>query len=421
VSPEDPATRGLTCFQVGGTVRDRLLGRVARDRDFVVVGAAPEAMLRRGFRPVGADFPVFLHPHSGEEYALARTERKHGHGYRGFVVQAHPEVTLEEDLRRRDLTINAMALAEDGTLIDPFGGRLDLERRVLRHVSPAFAEDPLRVLRVARFAARFDDFRVAEETLALCRSMVASGELIHLVAERVWQETARALMERRPSVFFDRLRDSGALAVVFPEIDALFGVPQVAQFHPEIDAGRHTLMVIDQAARLGSGLAVRYACLVHDLGKALTPAEQLPNHHGHELLGMQPIGVLSERLRVPGECRELAELFGRYHLQAHRAFELKPATVLRLLKRLDAFRRPHRLGEFLAAATADRRGRLGREHDPYPQAAYLKAAAQEAGRIEAGPFLAQGLQGPAVGQAMDQARERAIDLLRRDATAAPGA
>ncbi|MEN1728410.1 MAG: multifunctional CCA addition/repair protein, partial [Pseudomonadota bacterium] len=298
----------MEVYQVGGSVRDQLLGLESPDRDFVVVGSSPDAMLERGFKPVGRDFPVFLHPYSKDEYALARTERKSGHGYRGFHFHAGPEVTLEEDLMRRDLTVNAMALDADGQLIDPFDGRLDLVNRRLRHVSDAFVEDPLRVLRLARFATRFSEFHIAPATLACCRTMVESGELDHLVPERIWQETRRALMHDAPSRFFDILREVGALAVVFPEIDALFGVPQTAQYHPEIDSGRHTLMVLDRSAELDASLAVRYASLVHDLGKALTPEDEWPAHRGHELRGLEPIEAMSRRLAVPNDCRELGRL-----------------------------------------------------------------------------------------------------------------
>ena len=405
-------TRGLNCYQVGGSIRDALLGLPAPDRDFVVVGASPEQMLRRGFRPVGRDFPVFIHPETGEEYALARTERKAGHGYHGFVFHAGPEVRLEDDLARRDLTVNAMARAPDGHLIDPFNGRLDLANGVLRHIGPAFAEDPVRILRLARFATRFPDFRIADATLDLCRSMVRAGEVGHLVPERVWQEMKKALMHDQPSRFFDVLRDVGALVIVMPEVEALFGVPQPARYHPEIDTGRHTLMVVDQAARLGASLAVRYAALVHDLGKALTPAGEWPSHRGHEKRGLEPIAAVSHRLAVPNECRELALLVGEFHLHAHRALELKPATVLRLFRQLDVFRRPARLEDFLLACQADLRGRLGREDDSYPQATFLRRAAAAARAIDARRFLDQGLAGEAIGRAMDRERLASIKRIR---------
>ncbi len=394
-------------------MRDRLLGRPATDADYVVVGATPETMRARGFCPVGRDFPVFLHPDSGDEYALARTERKAGRGYHGFVFRTGPEVTLEDDLERRDLTINAMAEDAEGGIIDPFGGRRDLAARVLRHVSPAFREDPVRILRLARFQARFPDFRVAEETLALCRRMVQDGEVDHLVPERVWQELSGALMEERPSKCFSLLRETGALAVILPELDRLFGVEQVAKYHPEIDAGIHTLMVVDQAAALGGDLAARFAALVHDLGKALTPVAELPRHIGHEKRGLVPIREVCQRLRVSAECRDMALLVGEYHLHAHRALELRPATVLRLLERLDAFRRPERLDPFLLACQADRRGRLGRENESYPQAEFLRRAHAEAAAVSARPFVESGLKGPAIAQAVHAERVRRITKLKQ--------
>lgn len=408
----DDITRGLECYQVGGSVRDAFLGLDAPDRDYVVVGASPEAMQRRGFRPVGRDFPVFIHPESGEEYALARTERKSGRGYHGFVFHAGPDVSLEEDLARRDLTVNAMACDAGGRLIDPFNGRLDLANGVLRHIGPAFAEDPVRILRLARFATRFPEFRIADPTLDLCRAMVRSGEVSHLVPERVWQEMRKALMHDRPSQFFDVLREVDALGIVLPEVQALFGVPQPARYHPEIDTGRHTLMVIDQAALLGGSLAVRYAGLVHDLGKALTPEAEWPSHRGHEKRGLAPIEAVSRRLAVSNECRELALLVGEFHLHAHRAFELKPSTVLKLFRRLDAFRRPARLEEFLTACHADLRGRLGRDNDPYPQGVFLHRAAAASRAIAAGQFLVQGLEGEAIGRAMDRERLSCIEKTR---------
>ncbi|NTV95274.1 MAG: multifunctional CCA addition/repair protein [Thiobacillus sp.] len=333
----------MRVYVVGGAVRDGLLGLPVQDRDYVVVGASPEDMTRLGFQPVGKDFPVFLHPRTHEEYALARTERKTARGYKGFQVYSTPEVTLEEDLVRRDLTINAMALAADGSLIDPHGGRADLAAKVLRHVSPAFAEDPVRILRLARFAARFADFTVAPETVELMRTMVANGEVDALVPERVWQELARGLMEAKPSRMLAVLRECGALARLIPELDALFGVPQPEQYHPEIDTGVHILMVIDRAAGDGLGLAGRWAALLHDLGKAVTPVEHWPSHHGHEGMGVDPAKALSERLRAPAECRDLAVLAAREHGIVHRAGELRPATVVELFERCDAFRKPARL------------------------------------------------------------------------------
>jgi tRNA nucleotidyltransferase (CCA-adding enzyme) len=385
------------------------------DHDHVVVGATPEELLALGYKPVGKDFPVFLHPATGEEHALARTERKSGRGYHGFVFQADPTITLEQDLARRDLTINAIAEDEHGTLTDPFGGVRDLEARVLRHVSPAFVEDPVRVLRVARFAARFAPlgFTVAAETMALMRQMVADGEADHLVPERVWAETRKALGEPQPSMFLRVLRECGALAVLFPEVDALYGVPQRAEFHPEIDTGVHMEMVLDAAARLAPGNdVVGFCALTHDLGKALTPAAELPRHIGHEHRGVAPLRALAARLKVPTEHAALAELVCREHLNVHRAFELKPATVLKLLSALDALRRPARLAFFLAACEADKRGRRGHEHDAYPQADYLRAARAAAAAVESADFVARGLTGPAIGQAMEAARVHAIAALR---------
>lgn len=405
----------MRIYLVGGAVRDQLLQRPVSDHDHVVVGATPDDMLGLGYKPVGKDFPVFLHPKTGEEYALARTERKTGRGYHGFAIHAEPGVTLEEDLARRDLTINAIAMDEQGTLVDPFHGARDIRERVLRHVSPAFVEDPVRLLRVARFAARFAPlgFTVAGETMDLMRRMVADGEVDHLVPERVWQETRRALGEPRPSAFLRVLRESGALAVLFPEIDALYGVPQRAEFHPEVDTGIHLEMVVDMAARIAPGNdLVGFCALTHDLGKALTPADVLPRHIGHEQAGVAPLRRMAARLRVPTEYAALAEQVCREHLNAHRAFELKPATVLRLLSSLDALRRPERLDVFLAACEADKRGRLGHEDDAYPQSDYLRAARAAAAGIGAAPFVAQGLAGPAVGEAMEKARIRAIETAR---------
>ncbi len=406
----------MRIFLVGGAVRDKLLQRPVADRDYVVVGARVDDMLARGFKPVGKDFPVFLHPDSGEEYALARTERKVGAGYHGFDFHAEPEVTLEEDLARRDLTINAMAEDASGTLIDPFDGAADLHARTLRHVSPAFVEDPVRVLRVARFAARYAPlgFRVADETMTLMQQMVGSGEVDHLVAERVWAETRKALGEPQPSAFLEVLRACGALRVLFPEIDALYGVPQRAEYHPEIDTGTHLEMVLDMAARIAPGDDLTGFCaLTHDLGKALTPRDTWPRHIGHEQAGVPPLRALAARLKVPGEHAALAELVCREHLNAHRALELKPATVLKLLRRVDALRRPQRLQTFLHACEADARGRLHRADTPYPQAAYLLAARDAAAAITAAPFVAEGLEGPAIGVAMQQAQTRAIGALQQ--------
>lgn len=399
----DPAA-GLAVYEVGGAVRDALLGRPVEDTDYVVVGATPEDMTRRGFRPVGRDFPVFLHPDTGAEYALARTERKSGRGYHGFECHTGPDVSLEDDLTRRDLTVNAMARDAEGRLIDPCGGRRDLDERILRHVSPAFREDPVRILRLARFAARLPEFDIAGETLQLCRAMVAEGEVGHLVAERVWQEMSRALMEARPSRFFEILRETGALAVILPELDALFGVEQDARHHPEVDAGVHTLMVIDQAARLDAPLASRYAALVHDLGKALTPPEQWPRHVGHETAGLELIATVSDRLRVPAECRRLAMLVGELHLKVHRAPEMSAAKIVDLLERIDAFRRPERLEPFLAACEADWRGRAGLEDRTYPQADRVRLALKVAAAVEARAFVERGLRGEAIARALREER-----------------
>ena len=405
---EDHRLEGLEVYRVGGAIRDELLGLEPSEHDYVVVGATPEDMRKRGFRPVGRDFPVFLHPDNGEEFALARTERKSGPGYRGFVFHTGPEVALRDDLARRDLTVNAIAEDREGRLIDPFGGRADLERRILRHVSDAFVEDPVRLIRLARFATRFDEFSIAPETLTLCRKLVVSGEVDHLVPERVWQEMARALMHERPSRFFRVLRDSGALARLLPELDALWGVPQVAEYHPEIDTGEHVMLVLDQAAAMQAPLDVRFACLVHDLGKALTPTEQLPAHHGHEKRGLEPVAEVCKRLRVPGETRDLALLVCEFHLLCHRAAELRPGTVMRLFKRADAFRRPQRFERFLLACEADKRGRKGRSDQPYPAAELLRRARTAAAEITAAPLQQQGLAGKALGEALEQARIRAI-------------
>ncbi|MEO8748622.1 MAG: multifunctional CCA addition/repair protein [Rhodanobacter sp.] len=405
----------MQIYLVGGAVRDKLLQRPVTDRDYVVVGALPETLLAQGYKPVGKDFPVFLHPVSGEEYALARTERKSGHGYHGFVFQADATVTLEQDLARRDLTINAIAEDADGSLVDPYHGVRDLQARVLRHVSPAFAEDPVRVLRVARFAARFArlGFSVAPETMALMREMVRAGEIAHLVAERVWAEMRKALGEVQPSAFLRVLRDCAALQVLLPEVEALYGVPQRAEFHPEVDTGVHVEMVLDAAAQIAPGDdLVGFCALTHDLGKALTPADELPRHVGHEHRGVAPLRELCARLKVPAEHAALAELVCREHLHAHRALELRPATILKLLSALDALRRPARLETFLAACIADVRGRLGHEHDAYPQADYLRETRAAAAAVDAGEFVAAGLSGPAIGKAMQTARVAAIAAVK---------
>jgi len=405
----------MRTYLVGGAVRDKRLGRPVVDRDYVVVGATPEEMTARGFRPIGRDFPVFLHPETREEYALARTERKSGRGYHGFVFSTDPAVTLEQDLERRDLTINAMAEDDEGDLVDPFHGERDLEARVLRHVSAAFAEDPVRVLRVARFAARYAPlgFRIADETLALMKAMVDDGEVAHLVPERVWAETRKALAEPKPSAFLEALRACGALAILFPEVDALYGVPQRAEFHPEVDTGVHVELVVDMAARLAPGDdLVGFAALTHDLGKALTPADVLPRHIGHEQAGLAPLRALCSRLRVPAEHAKLAELVCRFHLNVHRAFELRPETLLDMLERIDAFRRPERLDKLLIACEADKRGRFGFADAAYPQADYVRAARSAASAIDARPFVEQGLSGEAIGDAVRKARVKAIAAVR---------
>ena len=406
----------MQIYMVGGAVRDRLLGRPVNDHDWVVVGARPEDMVARGFVPVGRDFPVFLHPETHEEYALARTERKSGRGYRGFVVQTSPDVTLEEDLSRRDLTINAIASSADstgaGAIFDPYGGARDLERRVLRHVTDAFREDPVRILRVARFAARFADFSVAPETMALMREMVQAGEADHLVAERVWQELSRGLMEPAPARMFDVLRDCGALAVVLPELDRLWGVRQRAEYHPEVDTGVHVMMVLNMAARLSAPLAVRFACLVHDLGKGTTPTDMLPRHIGHEQRSARLLKSLCERLRVPVDCRELADVVAREHGNIHRSNELGAAALVRLLERCDAIRKPERFDHILLACECDARGRLGFEDAPYPQRPRLLAALAAVLDVATAPIAAaaaaRGLQGAQVGAQIHQARVRAV-------------
>ena len=407
----------MRIYLVGGAVRDRLLGRAGGDRDYVVVGARPDELLALGYKPVGRDFPVFLHPDTGAEHALARTERKTAPGYHGFEFHADPAVTLEQDLARRDLTINAMAEDADGRLIDPYGGLRDLEARLLRHVAPAFAEDPVRLLRVARFAARFAPlgFRVADETLVLMQAMVAAGEVDHLVPERVWAEMARALAEPQPSAFLRTLRGCGALAVLLPEVDALYGVPQRPEFHPEIDTGLHIELVLDQAARLAPGDAeVAFAALTHDLGKALTPAADLPRHHGHEHTGLAPLAALCARLKVPHAHAELARLACREHRRVHQALQLRPATVLELLEQSDALRRPGRFAQLLAVCAADQRGRGGHADDAYPQAVWLQRACAAAAAVSAAQVMREGLGGPALGAALRQARVRAIAALARD-------
>jgi tRNA nucleotidyltransferase (CCA-adding enzyme) len=411
---DDPRLDGLEVYRVGGAIRDRLLGRPIGDSDFVVVGASPESMAQRGFRPVGRDFPVFLHPERNDEFALARTERKSGAGYAGFTFHTGPDVSLTDDLARRDLTVNAIAEDREGRLIDPFDGRGDLERRQLRHVSPAFSEDPVRLLRLARFATRFGDFEVVPETADLARRLVASGEVDHLVPERVWQETSRAMMHPRPSRFFRLLREFGALDRLLPEVDRLFGVPQVARWHPEIDTGEHVLRVLDVAAADERALPVRFAALVHDLGKALTPAETLPSHPGHEQAGLPLVEAVCDRLRVPTACRELGLLVCRYHLEVHRAAQLRPSTLVRLLQRVDAWRRPERFEQFLQACQADRQGRRGRVASPVPEIDLLRRAAARTAEVDAQAFAARGLRGAAIGEAVERERvDRVRSLLGR--------
>ena len=409
----------MQIFIVGGAVRDELLGRPNDDRDYVVVGATPEDLLKQGFRPVGKDFPVFLHPQTQEEYALARTERKSGRGYHGFTFHTAPDVTLEEDLARRDLTINAMAKAADGTLIDPFDGQRDLQAKILRHVGPAFAEDPVRILRIARFAARFNDFTVAPETLMLMRDMVASGEVDHLVAERVWQELAKGLMEARPSRMFEVLRDCGALARLLPELDALFGVPQRADYHPEIDTGIHTMMVVDQSAIRGFTLPVRFAALTHDLGKGTTPADILPRHIGHEERSVQLTEKLGSRLRVPTECRDLALLMARYHGNVHRAADLRASTIVTLFEKTDALRRPERFQQLLDACLCDYTGRLGWENRPYDSPRYLLAALAAVNAVNAGEIALACTDKAKIPERIYTARVNALKLLLNDSGEQP--
>ncbi|WP_294260365.1 multifunctional CCA addition/repair protein [uncultured Comamonas sp.] len=406
-------------FKVGGAVRDALLGLPVNDTDWVVVGATPEQMSARGFVPVGRDFPVFLHPQTHEEYALARTERKNGMGYRGFVVHTAADVTLEEDLARRDLTINAIAAPSDwkgkgdlATLVDPYHGQQDLKDRVLRHVTDAFREDPVRILRLARFAARFTDFSVAPETMVLMREMVAAGEVDALVPERVWQEISRGLMEARPSRMFDILRECKALVRLLPELDRLWGVPQRAEYHPEIDCGVHAMLVLDMSARLQAPLPVRFACLCHDFGKGTTPADVLPRHIGHEQRSARLLLQVCERWRVPNDCKELAEVVAHEHGNIHRSHELNAAAVLRLLERCDAIRKPQRFEQALLACECDARGRLGFEEAAYPQRQRLSHALKAALSVETGPVAQaaaqRGLKGKAIGDAVGKAREQAI-------------
>ncbi|MBT5331712.1 MAG: multifunctional CCA addition/repair protein [Porticoccaceae bacterium] len=397
-------------YLVGGAVRDELLGIPVKEKDWVVVGSTPEAMVDKGFRPVGQSFPVFIHSQSGEEYALARTERKTGRGYKGFSFFTDPSVTLEQDLLRRDLSINAIAMRDNGELIDPLGGRGDIERRVLRHVSDAFLEDPLRVLRVARFVAQLAefDFTIASETLELMEKMVESGELEDLTAERVWIETEKALQTVRPRLYFETLRKMGALKVLFPEIDRLFGVPQNPKYHPEIDTGLHILLSLDQICAESNVLRLRFSVLVHDLGKGTTPRDQWPSHNGHEERGVKQIENLAKRLRIPNDCRDLAIKVSRWHLHCHRALELKAATIEKLFSGLDLWRNPQLLPEFLSCCQADIRGRTGMENNDYPQAAYLTDCFQAALTVDSQKIREAGFEGEAIGKKMREARIAAI-------------
>jgi tRNA nucleotidyltransferase (CCA-adding enzyme) len=411
----------MKTFVVGGAVRDRLLGLPVQDRDHVVIGATPEQMLAQGFRPVGKDFPVFLHPDTTEEYALARTERKTAPGYKGFLFHAAPDVTLEEDLVRRDLTINAIAETEDGALIDPFGGQHDLEARVFRHVSDAFAEDPVRILRLARFAARFADFTVAPETEALMRTMVLAGEVDALVPERVWQELSRGLMEKAPSRMFEVLRRCGALARILPELDSLWGVPQAPQPHPEVDTGVHVMKVVDMAARLGGSLPVRFAALMLDLGKGATPPSDSSRHFGHEARSVELADGICHRLKIPNDCRDLALMAAREHGNVLRAQELRPATIVKLLERCDAFRKPQRFIDMLTVAECDHRGRTGFEDRPFPQKLRLQAAMEAARQVNAGAIAKMAVQRtpdqPArIPEAIHQARIAAVALCFKETT-----
>jgi tRNA nucleotidyltransferase (CCA-adding enzyme) len=409
----------MQAYVVGGAVRDQLLGLPVQDHDWVVVGATPEAMLAQGFRPVGKDFPVFLHPETQEEYALARTERKTAPGYHGFVFHTSPEVTLEDDLIRRDLTINAMARADDGSIVDPYGGQQDLRDRVFRHVSDAFAEDPVRILRLARFAARFPDFRVADSTNALMRRMVEEGEADALVPERVWQELSRGLMEQKPSRMLAVLRDCGALARILPELDALWGVPQPPLHHPEIDTGVHMMLVIDVAAERGLPLATRFAALMHDLGKGVTPPEHWPKHHGHEGMGPRLITTLSNRLHAPTECRDLAVMTAREHGNVSRALELRPNTIVTLLERCDGFRKPERFAQMLLASECDARGRGHETHEmryrEYPQGPYLLRALEAARGVNAGEIAGRFVEDKArIPEAIHAARVAAVKVALGD-------
>jgi tRNA nucleotidyltransferase (CCA-adding enzyme) len=412
-----PETFPGQVYLVGGAVRDKLLGIKSKDKDWVVVGATEQDMLELKFEKVGQDFPVFLHPDTKEEYALARTERKSGSGYYGFICDSSPSVTLEEDLSRRDLTINALAYSDAGQVVDPYGGQQDLENKILRHVSPAFSEDPLRVLRVARFAARFAHlgFSIAPETLALMRELSCSGELLNLNAERIWQETERALGELSPWVYFDTLQQCEALKAIMPELNALFGVPQPEQHHPEIDTGLHALLSLKAASKLSKETSVRFAALIHDLGKGVTPMQAWPSHHGHEKKGIKPIKALCKALKAPNAHTKLALLSSEYHTHVHRAFELKPETVLKVIKALDAFRRPEQFEQFLLVCKADAQGRTGLEETDYPQAAYFRKALEPCKAVDIRALRETGLEGKELGEAIDQARIANLSAYKRQA------
>ena len=406
----------MKIYLVGGAIRDDLLKRPVREKDWVVVGATPEDMENKGFQIIGKDFPVFLHPNTKEEYALARTERKSGKGYTGFTFNTSTSVTLEEDLYRRDLTINAMAMDEQGKIIDPYNGQGDLQNKILRHVSPAFAEDPLRVLRVTRFAARYYHlgFTIAEETLELMQDISASGELEYLVAERVWQELEKALGEKNPEVFFECLRKCHALKILFPEIDLLFGVPQAPEYHPEIDTGIHTMMVLQQACLLSEDTKVRFAALTHDLGKGNTPKKKWPKHVGHEERGAKLLAQMCQRLKVPNSYKELAILVAKHHLVCHKAYELRPGTLLKLFEKTGALRKPENFERFLLACEADARGRKGLENRPYPQSSYLRKALEASSSVTSDPFIQQGLKGKAIGEAMYSARLNTLKKYKQE-------
>lgn len=404
----------MKTYLVGGAVRDKLLDIDSKDKDWVVVGSNTQEMLQLGYSQVGCDFPVFLHPKTKEEYALARMERKSGQGYQGFSFDTCKDITLEQDLLRRDLTINAMAIDDQGNIIDPYNGQKDLNNKLLRHVSPAFIEDPLRILRVARFAARFHHlgFSVAKETLAFMQNMVQQGEAQHLTPERVWQETERALGEKSPWVYFEVLREAGALAQVFPEIDALFGIPQNEKYHPEIDCGIHALLSLKEACLLSNAKELRFAALVHDLGKAKTPKNKWPSHHAHEQLGLKPINALCKKNRIPNQYKELALLSCEFHTHVHRAFELRKQTLLKVLKQCDAYRRPERFQLMLLCCKADSRGRTGHEQETYPQADFFAELLLATQNIDTKAIVAEGFRGKDIGQQVDIRRTAIIKKLR---------